>query len=247
MRPQNKINRIRCPYCGKVRDAIEFGHKTEIGNLQLTEEKLGDLRDLIPDYKILFKYKYSIFQVPICTDCLIIHQEASFKATVIGLCVFLTIVIYLLTQYHFSSDFFLFSSLVGVVCLIIRLIVKIFIIHRHGILYRAHNESCIPIENDPIAQELLNIGQHKTETWIDRQEKESVELQKAKEEWDRHHKTIKVDLGNGQFQYISKYVSDSELELMEKEKGNVDFSKINKLEEGASVDYSDDDFEGHFV
>ena len=129
------------------------------------------------------------------------------------------------------------------------MIVKIFIIHKHGIHYRAHNESCIPIENDPIAQELLNIGQHKTETWIDRQEKESVELQKKQEEWNKHHETFEVDMGNGQKRVLSRYISDYELfeREREKEKCNVDFSKKNKLEKDAHIDYEDDDFEGHFV
>lgn len=249
MIPQNKVRRIRCPYCGKVRDAIEFDHCTEKGNFQLTEEKFGDLRDLIPDYKILFKYKYTLFQVPICTDCLIIHQEASFKATVIGLCVFLPIVFYLLTQYHFSSNFILLGGLVGVVCLIIRWIVKVFIIHKQGIRYRAHNESCIPLEDDSVSQKLLNIGKYKTDTWADRLEKEHAELQKEKEEWDKHHEIKTIETEDGKTISSVRYISDYELfeREREKEKCNVDFSKKNKLENGAHIDYDDEDFEGHFV
>lgn len=244
-----------CPYCGRKKNILELNYNSELGNFQPTNDKFGDFRDVC-DYKHI-KFKYKKYEIPICEDCLIIHQESSTKANIAALILFVPLAVYLLYYVNKTDgglgDFIILTGLVGVVCLGIRLIIKIILINRQDIHYHAHNNlsNVSPDElftsEDPITQELLNATKPKVETWVDTWEKENVELQKAKEEWDRHHKTIKVDLGNGQVQYISKYLSDSEIELMEKEKGSVDFSKINKFEEGASVDYSDDDFEGHFV
>lgn len=240
---------FRCPYCGRRKNILELNYNSELGNFQPTIDKLGDYRDAYDHRHMNFKYRK--YDIPICEDCLIIHQESSTKANTVALILFVPLAVYLLYYVNKTDggfgDFIILAGLVGVVCLGIRLIIKIILINRQGIHYHAHNNQSYVSPDEPITQELLNATKPKVETWVDTWEKENVELQKAKEKWDRHHKTIKVDLGNGQIRYISKYVSDSELELMEKEKGNVDFSKINKLEDGASVDYSDDDFEGHFV
>ena len=250
---------FRCPYCGRRKNILELNYNSELGNFQPTNDKFGDFRDAY-DYKHI-KFKYLKYEIPICDDCLIIHQESSTKANIVALILFVPIIVYLLYYVYKTDgmfgDFIIPAGLVGVVCLGIRLIIKIILINRQGIHYHAHNNLSYvsPDElftsGDPITQELLNATKPKVETWIDTWEKEWETNKKMQEDWEKHHTMVKVDLGNGQFRYDTRYVSDTELklreELKEKEKGNVDFSKIRKLEEGASVDYSDDDFEGHFV
>ena len=54
-------------------------------------------------------------------------------------------------------------------------------------------------------------------------------------------------MGGGKKSVLGRYISDYELLKRERDKGNVDFSKIKKFEEGAQIDYDDEDFEGHFV
>lgn len=248
---EKQEEKFRCPYCGKKKDVIELNYNTELGNFEPTLEKFGNIRDAY-DYKHI-NYKYTRYEVPICDDCLIIHQAAGSKGTIIAFVLFLPIAFFLL-YYALKTgggfwDFIIPTGLVGIVCLGIRLLIKIFLISRKGINYRA-NKAFISASQDAALDKLFN-SQFREENLYDAWEKEWEKNKKMQEDWEKHHTMVKVDLGNGQFRYDTRYVSDTELklreELKEKEKGNVDFSKVRKLEEGASIDYSDDDFEGHFV
>lgn len=234
-----------CPYCNKAKDRMELNFHSEIGNFQPTIEKFGDIRD-VNDYKYM-KFKYTRYEVPICDDCLFIHEESSTKATIIALCFFIPTALYLLFQYH---DF-MFCIIPGMVCLLFRWIIKAILIKRKGIRYYAHNYAFYsshfydPPMSDSYASTINQIIQHDiNESMVKAQ---LDEIEKKQEEWKRHHETIEIDLGNGQKRYITRYISDDELSEREIEKNNIDYTKKKKLEEGAHINYDDDDFEGIFV
>ena len=246
---KNEKNEVfRCPYCGKTKDRIELNYNSEFGGFQPTVEKLGDIRDVY-DYKHS-NYQYTRYDVPICDDCLIIHQEASSKATIVALCLFVPIAFYLLTQYHGFWEFLIPVGLVGFVCLIIRWLIKVFLINRQGIKYHAHNSgSYISIENAPVYDMLKSTEEIQQNSLMNRLDKELEESSKRFADWKRHHETIEVDVGIGRKQYITRYISDKELyeRNREKEPSEYDYSKIGSINEEAHENYDDDDFEGTFV
>ena len=203
---EKQTEKFRCPYCGKVKDISEKNYNTEYGNFRPTTEKLGDIRDAY-DYKHS-NYRYTQYEVPICDDCLIIHNEAGFKANIIALCVFLPIAFYLLTRYSGFWEFIIPTGFIGVVCVFVRWLCKAFLVSRKGIYYHAHNNiSYTSIEDDPINKYLTPQDDRNDENDIyEMMRKEREAFEKSIEEWHKTHRTAIITPNDK-----PKYYQDDEI------------------------------------
>ena len=245
----NQNEKFYCPYCGCSKDKKFLHYRTETGNYHQTFEKNKGLRAAY-DYKHI-NYKYQIYRLPICTDCKRIRRNASLKATLIVLIPF-TIAFYYLYQ-TIGENENLWSivvplGMVSVILLTMQWGLTVLFIKMKGLNYSAHKEyeATMALGNYYEETQLYDFISEKIKNQEEMNEMQQKN-EKLKEDFDKHHKIIEVDGGQGKKMFLSRYVSDAELEKERKDKGNVDFSKIKKFEEGASVDYSDEDFEGNFV
>lgn len=219
MKEEGKEEVFYCPYCGKVKDRMELNYNTELGGFRPTIEKLGVLRDVY-DYQHQ-NYEFTKYEVPMCDDCLIIHQEANSKAVIVALCFFVPIAFYLLFLYQDFWNFMIPVGLVGIVCLLLWWIVKVFLIKRHGIRYHAHKYAQYSTYNDYFTQYTAsNI--------------EEIERNLQEDKKKRELELRETEASANSYDYIAEW-------------NKKDFGKIkNKLEEGSHNEYEDENFEGHF-
>lgn len=239
---EKQEEKFRCPYCGKIKDVMELNYNSELGSFEPTIEKFGNIRDAY-DYNHS-NYRYTKYEVPICDDCLIIHQESGSKATIIALIVFLPIVCFLL--YHTNKidggfwEFIVPAVFFGVICLGIRLAIKVFLINRNGISYRANkslikfynNDSLEESDNTSLIDRLLNSHPNKVEDIFDRRDRQREEFSKSLEEWNKKYGRVGITPNNRP----PCYLDDENNEKSNTEDNNKPL-----------YDYDDDDFEGYIV
>lgn len=245
MEKKNQKTTFFCPYCQKVKDTLELNYRTEIGNARPTFDKFGDIRDAY-DYRHS-NYKYTRYEVPICNDCLIIHQEATFKANLITLCIFVIMVITIIVICKGWVPFLIVPICFGsIVCLIIRWIIKMLLVNKQGIYYYAPNKEFYSnntfYEAPSTSQQHIELNKDSKEikddffTYI--QHLIDIEEKKKKD-----YKIEEYKLPNGTSLY--KYIPIKGLGINKDETVINDF-KLNNIGEGTDVS-DDDDIDGCFI
>ena len=234
-----------CPYCELHKDKSELNYNIERSGFR---PYLGKLNRPVSHNTYIWEYEKR--EIPICDDCLIKLQEAKEKATWIAVGIFIPIVLcflyYILKDNGDFVSFIIPTGLVAVVCYFIKWILTKILSAKRGIVSGSHSSYYYSSpEDDPLSKYLRESQEREIQRKEEEEKrnKEFEEWRNKQEEWDKTHKIVEVDMGGGKVGYISARIpltsNDSE--------DNEEYRKIKKFEEGASIDYSDDDFEGNFV
>lgn len=237
-----------CPYCRLHKDKSELNHNIERSGFRPYLGKLGGLRDVYNYKRLVFQYEQ--YEVPICTDCLIKLQEAKEKATWIAVGVFIPIVFCIL-YYVLMDDgdfvsFIIPTGLVAVVCYFIKWIMTKILSAKRGITSGSHSSYYNSSQEDEPLSKYLRESQEREIQRKEEEEKRNKEFEEwrnKQEEWNRTHKIVEVDMGGGKVGYISARIPLTN----NGSEDNEEYRKLKNFEQGASIDYSDDDFEGNFV
>ncbi len=232
-----KEDEFFCPYCGQWKKKEKMELKKERSNFRPNLQMPYGRPNL-------YRYDYDVYKAPICSSCMNIFTKANYKANIVFIIIlipFLCFFIYSYYKYDYAFVTLLgFFGFVSIIPLSIRYAVKR--------LFVSSQNKCISYHGRYYPSELYGYNPIAHYKEMIRSKEEEKEKQKTLEELNRliekskaNHKTIEVDLGNGQKMYLGHNVTLSKEDS---------FSEQEK-EKGEKSDYEnedeDEDFEGCFI